>query len=425
MRQYVDPPTASTSSPCDSVVRAPKWQIVLLLILNAACDSSGDGTASGLGVVVEDSAGVTIVTNAQPAPGSRLPWQFGAQPSLSIGSVESGGADELFRVQDATLLGDGRIVIANAGSGELRVFNADGSHSGTWGRQGEGPGEFTRGPSFVASWPGDSIAAPDFGKRRLLIFGLDGNHGRDLALDATRFGIVDLLPDGKIFTSGSLILNPDISGSPGLVRYYTEWAVLEPNGTLLVSLGEFPMFEEWAVEVEADGNVWETPHPFGRGTLGAVWGVLVAIGVQDSYEIKAFATDGSLVSIVRRGGESPSPTRAHQDEYFARLSAGRPAAQRAEALRSGRDMPLVDSYPAFEEILSDRAGYLWVREYRMFGEGDAVWTVFDSEGRIQGVVETPPGLEVFEIGEDYVLGLAQDELGVEHVQMWALDRGAG
>ena len=34
------------------------------------------------------------------------------------------------------------------------------------------------------------------------------------------------------------------------------------------------MFEEWAVEVEADGNVWETPHPFGRGTLGAVWGEL-------------------------------------------------------------------------------------------------------------------------------------------------------
>ena len=61
----------------------------------------------------------------------------------------------------------------------------------------------------------------------------------------------------------------------------------------------------------------------------------------------------------------------------------------------------------------------------MFGEGDAVWTVFDSEGRIQGLVETPPGLDVFEIGEDYVLGLAEDELGVEHVQMWALGRGAG
>ena len=85
----------------------------------------------------------------------------------------------------------------------------------------------------------------------------------------------------------------------------------------------------------------------------------------------------------------------------------------------------MDSYPAFEAIVADRAGYLWVREYRMFGEGPMVWTVFDSEGWIQGLVETPVGLEVFEIAEDYVLGLVEDELGVEYVQLWALDRGAG
>ena len=54
----------------------------------------------------------------------------------------------------------------------------------------------------------------------------------------------------------------------------------------------------------------------------------------------------------------------------------------------------------------------------MFGEGDAEWTVFDPEGRIVGLVGTPPGLDVFEIGEE-------DELGVEYVQLWALDRGAG
>ena len=376
--------------------------------------------------MVQDSAGVTIVTNEPPSPDSRLPWQFGTQPSLSIGSVTSGEADELFRVLDATLFADGRIVIANAGSGELRVFNADGSHSETWGRQGEGPGEFSSGPGTVAHWPGDSIAAP--GGYRVSLFDMDGNHGRDVSLDATRLGVIDMLPDGKIFTSGSLILNPEIRGSPGLVRYYVEWAVLDANGALHASLGRFPMFEEWAIEVEADGRVWETPHPFGRGTKGAVWGNLVVIGVQDSYEIRAFAVDGSLVRIVRRKGDPRRSTQADQDAYWARLVADRPPEQRAEALRSVRDMPLVDSYPAFEEIVTDLAGYLWVREYRMFdmfGEGDVVWTVFDPEGRIEGLVETPPGLEVFEIGEDYVLGLVEDELGVEYVQLWSLDRGAG
>ena len=307
------------SHPTTTVCRTTT--ILLLTLCSAGCGDASKTTDRGLGVVVQDSAGITIVENDPPAPDSRLPWRFGAQPSLSIGTVASGGPDELFRVNDATRLADGRIVIANSGSSEVRVFSPDGSHSGTWGGQGEGPGEFTRGPLAVASWPGDSIAAPDFGKRRLMIFDMDGNYGRDVALDATRLGVVDLLPDGKIFTSGSMILNQEISGSPGLARYYVEWAVLDANGALHASLGGFPMLEEWAIEVEADGSVWETPHPFGRGTLGAVWGELVAIGVQDSYEIKAFATDGSLVRIVRRKGDPRRSTQADQDEYFARLVA--------------------------------------------------------------------------------------------------------
>lgn len=147
--------------------------------------------------------------------------------------------------------------------------------------------------------------------------------------------------------------------------------------------------------------------------------------MQDSYEIKAFAADGSLVRIVRRVGDPRKTTQAELDELFARRVAGRPAEVRTRMLAMVRDMPLVESYPAFEEIVGDRAGYLWVREYRMFGEGPAVWTVFDPEGRIQGLVETPPGLDVLEIGEDYVLGLVADDLGVEYVQLWALSREAG
>ena len=34
----------------------------------------------------------------------------------------------------------------------------------------------------------------------------------------------------------------------------------------------------------------------------------------------------------------------------------------------------------------------------------ALWTVFDPVGRILGFVETPDGLEIYEIGEDYILG---------------------
>ena len=406
-----------TTAPC------LKATTLFTALCSLGCEDLGDRAPDGPRVAVRDSAGVTIVTNDPPAPDSRLPWQFSEHPALSIGSVDSGDADDLYRVQDATLLADGRIVIANAGSGEIKVFHADGSHSGTWGRQGEGPGEFSRGPNVVAHWPGDSIAASDPGGHRVSLFDMDGDHGRDIALDPTLLGVIDLLPDGKMFAKGSLLVNRRATGSPDLIRSDLEWAVLDVDGTRDVSLGEFPAFEDWAVTMP-DGSIGEQTHPFGRTTVGTLWGNLLAIGVQDSYEIKAFGPDGSLIRIVRRDGDPGETTQAELDEYFARQVAGRPAEVQSRMLNMVRDMPLVESYPAFEEIAGDRAGYLWVREYRMFGEGDPVWTVFDPEGRVQGLVETPSGLTVFEIGEDHVVGLGEDELGVEYVQVWGLDRGA-
>ena len=395
--------------------------ILILSLCAIACEDTSDTARYGLHSELRDSAGVIIVDNERPAPESRLPWEIGAEPSLSIGAVDSGEADQLFRVTDATRVVDGRIVIANSGSNELRVFNADGSHAATWGGRGEGPGEFVSySPTAVASWPGDSIAAPNPWGTRLSLFDRDGNHGRDVHLDTRLLNVVDLLPDGKIFTSGSGGLRGDMSGSSGLVRRSAEWGILDADGTLHASLGEFPGTEFYAI-FAADGSIeGGRPHPFGRGTMGAVWGELAAIGVQDRYEIKAFATDGSPVRIVRRDGDLESPTQADLDEYYAQRYADLPDEDRISNLNAMRDMPLVDSYPAFAEILPDRAGYLWVREYRT-----AVWTVFDPEGRVQGLIETPPGLRTFEIGEDYILGWVYDELGVEYVQLWTLSRGEG
>ena len=398
--------------------------ILSLTLCPAGCGDANNTPDEGIRVEIDDSAGITIVEYDPPPTDSRLPWRFGQQPSLSIGSVGSGEADQLFRVTDATRLPDGRIVIANTGSNELRVFNADGSHAGTWGGRGEGPGEFVSGPTAVAPWPGDSIAAPDPGGARLSLFDLDGNHGRNVALDASLSNVVDLLPDGKMVAS-SVLVEPETNGSSDLVRYITEWALLDADGTQLAALGEFLHTEDWTIRGPDGSILGSSPHPFGRRTSIAVWGELVAIGVQDSYEIKAFAADGSLVGIVRHDGDPGRPTREDMDALVERMVGDRPDEARTQAMSMLRNMPLVESYPAFEEVVADRVGYLWVLEYRMFGEGPAVWTVFDPEGRVQGLVETLPGMEVFEIGEDYVLGLVEDELGVEYVQLWALDRGAG
>ena len=395
--------------------------LTLLALSNLVGTNAGATPLDGPHAAIQDTTDVAVIENERPPPDSRLHWRISAEPSLSIGSVAGGGPDQLYWVMDATRLPDGRIVIANAGSSELRVFHPDGSHAGTWGGRGEGPGEFSsEAPTVVARWPGDSIAAPNRWAGRLSIFDQHGNHGRDVHLEAGLANVVDLLPDGGIVTGGIAGMHGGMTGSTGLVRPDVEWKVLGPDGKLDASFGEFPGTEWWAVFARGGQIESSQVHPFGRNTIGAVWGDLVAIGDQAVYEIKAFAADGTLARVVRRDGDPGSPTRAEQDAYWERRYADLPDERRANALREVSDMPLVDSYRAFSTILSDPLGYLWVREYRR-----RVWTVFDQEGRVHGLVEMPSGLGVFEIGEDYILGRSRDELGVEYVQLWSLSRDTG
>ena len=132
--------------------------------------------------------------------------------------------------------------------------------------------------------------------------------------------------------------------------------------------------------------------PFGRSLWEAQWGELVIVTPNDNYEIRAY--DRATGALARQGYQN---------------------------------MPLVEQFPAFRMLLTDPLNHLWVREATLPGmdRPAPLWTVFDPEGRALGFIETPAGLPVFEIGADYLLGRATDDLGVKQVQVWALERVGG
>ncbi len=381
---------------------------------------SARGANAGPQAVVRDSAGVTIVDNEMPPPGTRLGWRVGGEPTLSIGAAEGDPAYELFRVADATRLPNGRIVVANSGSAELRMFDASGTHLGSRGGQGEGPGEFGGGgPSGVGRWPGDSISASDTYARRFSVFDANGEHGRTSSLPDPYWRLIGVLPDGKLFVGTvSSFRPPDGEFPDGVARIDLEYGIVAADGGALSTLGTHPG-AEWAADAE---TMSVRPHPFSRSPIWAVWGNLVVIGANDRYEIRAYATDGGLARVVRREHEVERPTRRDLDAYHARRYESLSGQERSAALAAVADMALTEAFPAFNTIRVDALEYLWVEEYRRLGETDRVWTVFDPGGRVLGFLETPPGLRMFEIGPDYILGATYDELGVEYVQLWPLDR---
>ena len=77
--------------------------------------------------------------------------------------------------------------------------------------------------------------------------------------------------------------------------------------------------------------------------------------------------------------------------------------------------------------MTDAAAHLWIEEYESVTDDFPMrlWTVFDGEGRVLGFFDTPKDWHIFEIGEDYFLVRVQDEVGVESVQVWPLERSGG
>ncbi len=395
----------------------PMWALVSAAFL-AGCVDGSSGTG-GLRSVVRDSAGVTIVENGRPPLDSRLGWRVGSAPAVTIGTTEGDPAYELFRVGDAMRLADGRIAVANTGSGEVRVFDSDGVHLESWGGQGDGPGEFgIMAPTELELWPGDSLMAREPFQRRISIFSVRGTFGRALRLQPQSGyqSVVGPLPDGRVLAQTLTTYSGGTPGTSELTRPDREYGILEADGSVQRDLGVFPGSELYVVNA-ANGTPRPRRYPFERQAFAFVWGNLVVMSANDRYEIRAYRPDGALARIVRRDHDARAPTRADLRDWVARQNPDRP-----EALDAVAGMPLVEAFPAFARVLVDRLDHLWIEEYRLPGETHRLWTVFDPEGRALGLVEMPGSFAVTEIGEDYILGTRRDELDIEYVESWSLDR---
>ena len=369
-------------------------------------------------IITRDSAGIQIVENGRPADASRLPWRIGAEPAASIGVLEGEEPYMLHYVADATKLPDGRIVVANMGTQELRVFDAFGIHLATWGGEGEGPGEF-RSLTEVERWPGDSIVAWSASRLGMSVFDADGNYGRTFWLEDV----------GAWFWPESAAANGTVMAVHAPEGEDTTVVQLrDGEGRVRSSFGTHPGREPHRKNV--DGRRWLFWKILGREPVWTPWGDRVAIGHTGRYEIKAFRADGTLERIVRRDHVPQAPAQADIEADIEKGMPihGLPEAE-ANAVRTDwrpryEGVPVADHLPAFRSIMTDMVAHLWVEEYESPANDfpTRLWTVFDPEGWVLGFFETPKDWRIYEIGEDYILVLVQDELEVETVQVWPLER---
>ena len=388
-----------------------------LLPALAACG----GDARPAGPVVRDSAGVRIVENGAPAWKAGEEWRLSAEPALDVGTVDGPPQYQLGRVAGAVRLGDGTVVVADDQSKDLRFFDRAGRYLKTVGRRGGGPGEFEALGSLAAL--GDTLLAADWSSRRVSVFAPDGSLVRSIPLDAGgsaaftfpvgyfRGGGV-LLRTGIVFTSAS---------REGLSRDSVTFLRLDAAGGPPARVGRFPGGESFT-EKQGSSSITVTSRAFGRAEQVAVVPDGFFYGSSDAYEIGRYDPAGRLLRLVRRAHQVRRVTPADVERYKEARRRDADASYRQAQERSFAAMPFPETMPAHGDIQADRAGNLWVSDFVVTTDDPARWTVFDPEGRMLGAVAMPPRFRVLEIGGDYVLGVWQDELDVEHVRLFTLEK---
>lgn len=379
----------------------------LLLLVSLACtpDTSPPRTTP----VLRDSADIRIAETPRPAEGSRLGWQIGPDPTVTIGAADGEAPYRLYRVGKPVTLADGSIVVPEGVSSQVRVFDAEGVHLRSWGGYGEGPGEFDELRS-VARWRGDSIAAWDhYPHRGVSLFDSEGNFGRVVALGMGQ-------PDRSItiLRGGSLMADHWLrqEHGTGLLVQEQVFEIRDADGVRTASLA--PLVGREFFEFQSRGMPVSEDIAFSRRVHAAAWRDLAIVSRNDRYELRAYAPDGTLRHIVRVD-HAPIPVTESLIEL-----------RREELGGGGRfdEMPHPETLPAFMTVMSDALDHLWVREYNVPGQvgRHRLWTVFDPEGRVLGYVEMPEGMVIDEIGADYVLGRRLGEGRVVQVAVWPLRR---
>jgi len=111
----------------------------------------------------------TVLFSTMPVAAQAPVWRVGTTPIAVIGATEMDRNLQLAGVFAARRLPDGRVMVADSASHEIRLFDRTGRFLSIIGRRGSGPGEF-RGNLALYPSRGDSLLFHDDGAGRWTIF---------------------------------------------------------------------------------------------------------------------------------------------------------------------------------------------------------------------------------------------------------------
>ena len=308
---------------------------------------------------------------------------------------------------------EGRLVVADAGWGEIRVFDAGGDHVLTMGREGEGPGEFQ---NLSGAWPGSggNIFAVDGWQLRITEFGPVGEIERVSRIEGVAVPIFFRFQGpggpGSILSSVTTLGARDLSHGEAS-RSSMEFLLHRLDGSVMETVARLPGAAQGILR--PDGDVLNMPVPFTLESSATGHAAGVAATTGETYEVLLFDTGGKLSRIARLAEAPPAWTQEHLEAWVPN--------ERLRAL--AQDFPIPATLPGYDRLVAADTGEIWARRYMLPRGATVHWDVFHPDGRYLGRVDVPAAFRLHGVGDGQLLGVHEDELGVQRVQV--LDLGWG
>jgi hypothetical protein len=371
------------------------------------------------------SAGLACASPRTETRRSNAPVSLSQEPLLTIGGARG---HPLYEVIGATIV-DGQIVVANAGSREIQVYDTTGNLVRAFGHQGKGPGEFVditwlqevNGQLFVYDRQLDRISE----------FDLDGRliHTANAAVPRgyTYVRALGVLTDGSVLVFAQPERHTPRT-MPSRYRDTLDLLRLAPDGTYRDSIGAAVWTERYVERWGRGGQIF-LDVPFGRRSAIAVRGPHYYLMEDDDPRIDVYDTTGTLLrSLGENVGYSAQSASDAQVKWIRRrILAAFPPGVDVGGITDR--VPIASTLPPYgwegkrqlTLLRVDAMNMVWVLETGGIEDEPPVWTVLAPDGSLKARVTADEELDVLYSNATMALVHRWNTLDVERLELRVID----
>jgi hypothetical protein len=341
---------------------ASKYQGLILVGIILA--SLLGALSSGQEAKIQQKDGLTIVHNPkQPVQEKGFPSKLSLKQDLCIGkSVE--GEDYIFsQIGGVAVDVEEDIIVIDEKEIVVKIFDKTGRHIRTFGKRGQGPGEFESVARIVLKG-GKDIVLLDGANGRFSYYSKKGECLKEIKLGKNRISRVK--PDSRGFIYADIMIRDGNNVIDTIMRFNPEFENYETvaENKRTVNYRELNLVSEWYMYavMEDDRFIW------GRNT---------------DYEFTILNQEAKSIKKIIKDYDPVKITKEEREKIIAQRFGER-------GVPDFITLKFLDHYTPWLYFICDDVGGFYVRTFEKNDQGHFKWDYFDKDGIYRLFFFLPP-----------------------------------